>query len=111
FDPPVQITGRISMTDMEFDGHTISKGQQALCVIGGANRDPAEFGSNAGSYDINRPNAANHVSFGAGIHFCVGAPLARLESTVAIRTLAERVKRFEVQTDEPEYKENFVLRG
>lgn len=111
FDPPVQITGRISMTDLEVDGHTISKGNQAICVIGAANRDPAEFGPSAQDFDITRANAANHVSFGAGIHFCVGAPLARLESTIAIRTLAEKVPAFELADGEPVYKENFVLRG
>jgi len=111
FDPPVQITGRISMTDIEVAGQTIAKGEQAICVIGAANRDPDEFGDTAGDFDITRSNAANHVSFGAGIHFCVGAPLARLESTIAIRTLAERVPSFEIVTDEPVYKENFVLRG
>jgi cytochrome P450 len=111
FDPPVQITGRISMTDITVDGQTMSKGQQAVCVIGAANRDPDEFGDDAGSFDITRGNSANHVSFGAGIHFCVGAPLARLESQVAFKTLAQRVKSYEVATDAPEYKENFVLRG
>jgi cytochrome P450 len=111
FDPPVQISGRISMTDIEVDGHTITKGNQAITVLGAANRDPEEFGPTSQEFDITRANAANHVSFGAGIHFCVGAPLARLESTIAIRTLAEKVPSFEIAVDEPVYKENFVLRG
>jgi cytochrome P450 len=111
FDPPVQITGRISMTDIVVDDHAISKGEQALCVIGAANRDPEEFGDDAEVFDITRANAANHVSFGAGIHFCVGAPLARLESTIAIRTLAEKIPHFKIAVDQPVYKENFVLRG
>ena len=109
FDPPVQITGRISMTDLEFDGHVLSKGQQGLCLIGGANRDPAEFGPTAGTFDITRtPN--NHVAFGAGIHFCLGANLARLEAQTAIEALARRIGPFEL-ADEPSYRENFVLRG
>jgi cytochrome P450 len=109
FDPPVQITGRISMTELEFDGHTLEKGQQALCLIGGANRDASEFGENAQSFDITRtPN--NHVAFGAGIHFCLGAPLARLEARIAFETLARRIGAFEL-ADEPSYRENFVLRG
>ncbi len=110
FDPPVQLTGRISMTDLPVNGHIIGKGQQALCVIGAANRDPAEFGETAQEYDITRSNI-NHVSFGAGIHFCVGAPLARIEATLALRILAERIESLEIETDTPEYKENFVLRG
>jgi cytochrome P450 len=109
FDPPVQITGRISMIDLEFDGHVLSKGQQGLCLIGGANRDPGEFGPSAPLFDITRtPN--NHVAFGAGIHFCLGANLARLEAQTAIEALARRVGPFEL-ADEPSYRENFVLRG
>lgn len=109
FDPPVQITGRIAMMELEFGGHVLSVGQQGLCIIGGANRDPDEFGPTAGSFDITRA-AANHVSFGAGIHFCVGAPLARMEAQIAFETMAKRIGSFEL-TEEPSYRENFVLRG
>jgi cytochrome P450 len=109
FDPPVQITGRIAMTDLGFDGHTLAKGQQGLCLIGAANRDPDEFGPTAGELDITRsPN--NHVAFGAGVHFCLGAPLAKMEAQIAFDTLARRVGPFEL-TDDPSYRENFVLRG
>jgi cytochrome P450 len=109
FDPPVQITGRISMTEMEFDGVVLTPGNQGLCVIGGANRDPAEFGPTAGTFDITRsPN--NHVAFGAGIHFCLGAPLAKMEAQIAFETFARRVGDFRL-ADEPSYRENFVLRG
>jgi cytochrome P450 len=109
FDPPVQITGRIAMTELTFDGHTLTPGSQGLCVIGGANRDPDEFGTTANDFDITRSNN-NHVSFGAGIHFCIGAPLARMEATVAFERFAERVESFEL-TEEPTYREAFVLRG
>jgi cytochrome P450 len=109
FDPPVQITGRIAMTELEFDGHALPPGSQGLCLIGGANRDPAEFGSDAQSFDITRTNN-NHVSFGAGIHFCIGAPLARMEAQVAFERFATRVEGF-VLTEEPTYREAFVLRG
>lgn len=109
FDPPVQVTGRISMTDLEFDGRSLPKGQQGLCIIGAANRDPAEFGPTAGEFDIARtPN--NHVAFGAGIHFCLGANLARLEAQKAFEAFASRIGQFEL-TDDPSYRENFVLRG
>jgi cytochrome P450 len=114
FDPPVQITGRIAMTDLVF-GEDIGtpvplpKGQQGLCLIGAANRDPAEFGPTANSFDITRtPN--NHVAFGAGIHFCLGAPLAKLEAQITFETLARRIGPFELTAD-PSYRENFVLRG
>ena len=109
FDPPVQVTGRISMTELAFDGHVLGAGQQALCLIGAANRDPEEFGETAQAFDITRsPN--NHVAFGAGIHFCLGAPLARLEAQIAFETFARRVGVFEL-ADEPAYREHFVLRG
>ncbi|MGH2758433.1 MAG: cytochrome P450 [Actinomycetota bacterium] len=109
FDPPVQITGRIAMMDMHFDGETLTSGSQAICVIGAANRDPEEFGDTAADFDITRsPN--NHVAFGAGIHFCLGAPLARMEGQITLETFARRVGGYEL-TDEPGYRENFVLRG
>jgi cytochrome P450 len=109
FDPPVQITGRIAMTELEFDGHKLEPGSQGLCVIGAANRDPDEFGPTSGDFDITRSNN-NHVSFGAGIHFCIGAPLARMEAQVAFERFAERVESFSL-TEEPSYREAFVLRG
>ncbi len=109
FDPPVQITGRIAMTDLDFDGHVLQTGHQGLCLIGGANRDPDEFGPTAADFDITRtPN--NHVAFGAGIHFCLGANLARIEAQTAIDAMARRIGPFEL-AEEPSYRENFVLRG
>jgi cytochrome P450 len=77
FDPPVQVTGRLAMKDIDFDGHPLGRGQQAVCLIGAANRDPDAFGPTASTYDITRTEN-NHVAFGAGVHFCLGAPLARL---------------------------------
>jgi hypothetical protein len=109
FDPPVQVTGRIAMTDLTFGEHTIGKGQQALCLLGAVNRDPDEFGATSQSFDITRsPN--NHVSFGAGIHFCLGANLARMEAQIAFEHFARRVGAFRLAA-EPSYRENFVLRG
>jgi cytochrome P450 len=109
FDPPVQITGRIAMTDLTFDGEVLQAGSQGICVLGAVNRDPEEFGPNADTLDITRsPN--NHVAFGAGIHFCVGAPLARMEAQIALQTFARRIGDFEL-TEEPSYREAFVLRG
>jgi cytochrome P450 len=109
FDPPVQVTGRLAMMDLTFDGQQLAKGQQAICLIGAANRDPDEFGPTAESFDITR-NPNNHVAFGAGIHFCLGAPLARMEGQIAFERFAERIAEFKL-TDEPTYRENFVLRG
>ncbi|HYZ93855.1 MAG TPA: cytochrome P450 [Actinomycetota bacterium] len=109
FDPPVQVSGRIAMTELQFGDATLEPGCQGICVLGAANRDPEEFGETADEFDITRvPN--NHVAFGAGIHFCLGAPLARLEAQIAFERFAQRVGSFE-PTDEPGYRENFVLRG
>ncbi|MGH7860275.1 MAG: cytochrome P450, partial [Candidatus Binatia bacterium] len=109
FDPPVQITGRIALKELTFDNETLERGQQAICVIGAANRDPDEFGPTAPDFDVTRGHH-NHVSFGAGIHFCLGAPLARMEAQIAFEAFAQRTSAYEL-TDEPTYREAFVLRG
>ena len=79
------MTGRFVMEDMEFAGHGFKRGQSVLIMFGAANHDPARF-VNPGKLDIARdPNP--HVAFGSGIHFCIGAPLARMEAQVAFATL------------------------
>jgi cytochrome P450 len=87
YDPPVQRTGRVAMTDTEVLGRPVPRGQFVLTALGGANRDPAVF-SDPNRFDISRPNANDHLSFSGGIHYCVGAPLARLEAAIALRTIA-----------------------
>jgi cytochrome P450 len=109
YDPPVQLTGRIAMADLEIGGHPIAKGEQALVLIGSANRDPAQF-TEPDRLDLARPDP-RHLSFGFGIHHCLGAPLARLEGQVALEAFVTRFPGAELMTDAPEYKENVVLRG
>jgi len=114
FDPPVQVTGRIAMVPLTFGDdigtpQTLDKGQQALCLIGAVNRDPDEFGDDAQSFDISR-KPGNHIAFGGGIHFCLGAPLARLEAQIAFETFSRRIGAFRL-AEEPTYREHFVLRG
>jgi cytochrome P450 len=77
YDSPVQRTGRITNTDVEIDGRNIAKGSFVVTAIGAANRDPAHF-PDPDRLDITRRDN-RHVAFGFGIHFCLGAPLARLE--------------------------------
>ena len=77
-------------------------------MIGAANRDPLRF-SNPDTYDIARTDAGN-VSFGHGMHFCIGAPLARLEARIAIRQLIERIPRIKVIEPLPRYAELFAVR-
>ena len=85
FDPPLHIFTRYAYEDVAIESATIEKGQQIACVLGAANRDPAVW-PDAAQFNPTRP-AKTHTSFGAGLHFCVGAPLARLEIQIALKTL------------------------
>lgn len=89
YDPPVQVTGREVLQETEVAGLVLRPGQHVTTVIGAAGRDPAVH-QDPHRFDITRPDAATHLAFSSGIHYCVGAPLARLEATVALRVLAER---------------------
>ncbi len=90
FDSPVHmIPPRIVSADTTFAEQDISHGQFVMSYLAAANRDPNRF-SDPDTFDISRPDAASHVSFGAGIHFCLGAPLARLEGRVVVEALLRR---------------------
>jgi cytochrome P450 len=96
---PVQWMYRVARRDVEMSGQVIPAGKLVLTMIGSANRDPRQF-PNPDQFDITRtPNA--HIAFGQGIHFCLGAPLARLEATIALTDLLARMTHFERATDEP----------
>jgi cytochrome P450 len=91
YDAPVQLAGRVAADDIELAGQTLRAGQVIGVVLGAANRDPAAF-AGPDRLDLARsPN--NHVAFGRGIHFCLGAPLARLEGPIAIAALVARFPR------------------
>ena len=109
YDPPVQMTGRIALDDIEVDGMTIAKGEQAILLLGAAGRDPDQT-PDPERFDVGRTDI-RHLAFGGGIHFCLGAPLARVEGQVALAAMAARLDDLELAVDEPEYKENIVLRG
>lgn len=109
YDSPVQVDGRTSLVELEIDGVPIRKGQTVITVIGAANRDPAQF-DDPDRLDLARkPN--HHIAFGAGIHFCLGAPLARVEGQIAFESLLKRMPNLEVATDQPEWRETVTLRG
>ena len=109
YDSPVQATSRIVLEDVAMDGHTIEAGQQAIVLIGAANRDPERF-PDPDRLNITRQDN-RHLSFGQGIHSCLGAPLARLESQAALMALVERFPHLRLATDQPTYGENLILRG
>jgi cytochrome P450 len=89
WDSPVQVTVRIAGEASDVCGTPVPRGQIVTMMLGGANRDPAVF-ANPHEFDVRRDNARDHLAFSAGIHFCLGASLARLEGTVALRKLFER---------------------
>lgn len=109
YDGPVQRTARITNADVELGEHKIPKGSMVVPVIGAANRDPAHF-PDPDRLDVSRPDN-RHIAFGFGIHFCLGAPLARLEGHITLGTLLHRLPRLALSTERPEWRESQVLRG
>ncbi len=100
---------RVTLEDVEIDGQTIPEGALVLVSIGAANHDPDVF-ERPDQLDIARdPNP--HLAFGFGTHFCLGAPLARLEATLAFEALTRRFPRLTLVDDTPHYRPNPVLRG
>jgi cytochrome P450 len=96
---PLQWMYRATTREVELHGRAIPAGKLVLAMIGSANRDPQQF-PDAARFDIARdPNP--HIAFGHGIHFCLGASLARLESRIALAALLERLKGFRLASDEP----------
>jgi cytochrome P450 len=109
YDSPVQRTARIAHTDAEVAGQPIARGSMVVTVLGAANRDPAHF-VDPDRLDITRRDP-RHIAFGFGIHFCLGAPLARVEGQVALGTLARRMPGLALAEDTQEWRESSVLRG
>ncbi len=108
FDAPLQLFERTATKDTELGGVAIEAGQKIAALIGSANRDSQVF-ENADEMDVTRdPNP--HIGFGAGIHFCLGAPLARLEMGVSLPALWEKFPNMELAS-EPVRRPTFVLRG
>ena len=108
FDSPLQLFERTATTDTEINGVAIRQGQKSAALLGAANRDPDVF-DDADSMDLTR-ETNQHIAFGAGIHFCIGAPLARLEMNISLPALIERFPTLEL-AGEPSRRPTFVLRG
>jgi len=109
YDSPVQLTSRNAAADIELKGKKIEAGQHVIFLLGSANHDPAVF-TDPDRLDIERTDV-RHMSFGGGIHFCVGAPLARLEGEIAFEALARAFPDLSLADDEPEWREMMVLHG
>ena len=109
YDSPVQRTARITNADVEIQGRQIPTGSMVVAAIGAANRDPSHF-VDPDRLDIARADN-RHVAFGFGIHFCIGAPLARVEGQIALATLLRRMPTIALQTAAPDWRESSTLRG
>jgi cytochrome P450 len=110
YDSSVQLTGRVALEDIEVGGITVPAGTPVLCLLGAANRDPAVY-PDPDRLDITRQNV-RPMSFGGGIHYCLGAQLARIEAEVAILSLLERFPNLRLDdVANPQWRDTFVLRG
>ncbi len=114
FDGPVQHTVRVAMSPINFDGAhgetiTVEPGHVMLTVLGAANRDPAVF-EQPHRLILDRPNAGKHTAFSAGVHYCLGASLAKLEAGVAITRLIRRFERIEL-AGQPHWRDRITIRG
>ena len=109
FDSPVQADFRRVLVDCEVDGHALRQRENVVLLLGAANRDPEVF-EDPDRLDVGR-HARQHLSFGRGIHHCLGAPLARLEGRIALEMLLERFRSMKLTGDRPRFRPGVVLRG
>jgi cytochrome P450 len=110
YDSPVQMTRRITLKEVTIRDKTIEPGAFVVLGLASANRDPEHFGDDAELLDLTRGNARDHVSFGGGHHYCLGAALAKLEGYVSIGSLVRRFPKI-AMAEEPEYDGRLNLRG
>jgi cytochrome P450 len=111
YDSPVQMSRRIAMTEVEVGGETAEPGELILTLLGSANHDAGKWGPAADDLDLGREGASAHLSFGSGIHHCLGAALARLEGAEAIPALVRRFPNMELATGRPAWNGRVILRG
>ncbi len=109
YDPPVQFTSRFALTDITVRGCTIPQGSRIRLMLAAGSRDPQRFAL-PNEFDPDRSDN-EHLGFGGGVHYCVGAPLARLEVSLALTELARRLVQPRLVVDPPPYRANAVLRG
>lgn len=109
FDAPLHMFTRYALEDLEWNGLNLRKGETIGLLLGAANRDPAKF-PEPDRFVPARENAAQNVSFGAGIHFCIGAPLARLEMEVALPLLFQRFPKLRL-AEQPVFRDAYHFHG
>ena len=111
YDPPVTATVRWAKTALELDGKPIQAGQKLLLVLASANRDPQQF-DNPDHFDIRRGvTPQQHTAFAVGTHYCLGAPLARLEGMASFASLFQRFRTFRLDTEQLVYKPMVIARA
>jgi cytochrome P450 len=108
-DPPVQLLMRLTTGETEIDGVEVPKGNLVMLAIGSANRDETRF-AEPDRFDLER-NTQGHLAFGFGNHFCLGASLARLEGTIALTRIIERLRQPRLAASQVEYHGSFLIRG
>lgn len=109
FDGPVHLTGRTATADVEVNGFTVERGMQVVALLAAANRDPERY-PHPDRLDLSRTDN-HHLTFSHGMHYCLGASLARVEGQEAIGALARRFPDMELISAEVRYRDHFVLRG
>ncbi len=109
FDGPSGALARVTAADLDMGGKTIRQGQRVFAFVNAANRDPEAF-DDPERFDIGRAQNP-HLTFGHGIHFCLGAPLARLEARIALLRLTERLPNISLCGGAPEWHDSLILRG
>ena len=109
FDSPVQLGMRVMLEPTLVEGVEIPAFDQVICILGAANRDPAVF-EDPDRLDLTRPNAGANMSFGGGIHHCLGMALARTEAEIVLGSLVRRFDTIDL-VEEPDMRARFVLRG
>jgi cytochrome P450 len=109
YDPPVQWVTRVAGSDFELGAAKLKRGGIVLAAVGAANRDPAVF-ADPDRLDIRRKDN-KHLSFGVGIHFCLGAALARMEAEIAIEKLVARFPKLQLATRKVRWRKGITFRG
>ena len=109
YDGPVQQTVRIPMQTVRYDDVEVAPGSTVMTILGAANHDPAMF-DDPHVLRLDRPNAGRHLAFAAGIHYCLGASLAKLEATVAITAVIRRFPDVAL-AGEPHWRDRLTIRG